>query len=97
MSERLERVRRVAKLAALSLDDGEAEALAVDLDRILAYVSELDALDTTNVPPTAQVGETHAGWRADEVVPGLEHDEALAAAPRVEDGGFAVPAFLDVP
>jgi aspartyl-tRNA(Asn)/glutamyl-tRNA(Gln) amidotransferase subunit C len=97
MSERVERVRRVAKLAALSLDDVEAEELAGDLDRILAYFSELDALDTTDVPPTAQVQATHAAWRADELTPCLGHDEALAAAPRVEDDGFAVPAFMDVP
>ncbi len=97
MSERLERVTRVAKLAALTLADGEAEELAADLDRILAYFKELDALDTTDVPPTAQVQATHSGWRADELEPCLEHDEALAAAPRVEGDGFAVPAFMDVP
>jgi aspartyl-tRNA(Asn)/glutamyl-tRNA(Gln) amidotransferase subunit C len=97
MSEHLERVRRVAKLAALSLDDAEAEALAGDLDRILAYFAELDALDTTDVPPTTDVHATRGAWRPDELVPGLDHAEALAAAPSVEDGGFAVPAFLDVP
>jgi aspartyl-tRNA(Asn)/glutamyl-tRNA(Gln) amidotransferase subunit C len=96
MTER--RVQRVAKLAAISLDEKEAEELEGDLDRILAYFAELDALDTTDVPPTTQVQPLEqSAWRADELTPSLDRDEALAAAPRVENEGFAVPAFMDVP
>jgi aspartyl-tRNA(Asn)/glutamyl-tRNA(Gln) amidotransferase subunit C len=98
MTERLERVHRVAKLAAVSLGDDEAEELADDLDRILAYFSDLDGIDTTDVAPTAQVQPlTQTAWRTDELTPCLDHEEALAAAPRVENDGFAVPAFMDVP
>jgi aspartyl-tRNA(Asn)/glutamyl-tRNA(Gln) amidotransferase subunit C len=33
--------------------------------------------------------------REDEPAPSLPRDVALREAPRVQDGGFAVPAFVD--
>jgi aspartyl-tRNA(Asn)/glutamyl-tRNA(Gln) amidotransferase subunit C len=94
---RLDRAQidHVAKLSALSLTNEEADALMTDLDAILAYVAELDLLDTSGVPPTANVQQGSISWREDEVKPGLPHDEALAEAPRTAEGGFAVPAFVD--
>jgi aspartyl-tRNA(Asn)/glutamyl-tRNA(Gln) amidotransferase subunit C len=89
------RVMHVAKLAALSLRDEEAEALAKDLARIVAYVEELDQVDTKDVPATAHVQLERAALRADEVKAGLAHDDALAAAPRAEHEGFAVPTFVE--
>jgi aspartyl-tRNA(Asn)/glutamyl-tRNA(Gln) amidotransferase subunit C len=92
------RVMHVAKLAALSLSDAEADKLADELRAIVAFIDsldELDALDTTDVPPTAYVHMGESAWREDDVRVGLTREEALAQAPRVEDGGFAVPAFLE--
>lgn len=89
------RVHHIAKLAALSLSDAEAERFAHELDAIVRYVEELDTLDTSNVAPTAHVQLERASLREDEVLPGLSHDEALAGAPRVEHEGFAVPAFVE--
>lgn len=93
----LEAIRHVAKLAELSLTEEEERRFAADVGRILAYVAELDAVDTSGVPPTAHVsgGADESGWRADEVAAGLAHEEALAAAPRTEHGGFAVPTFVE--
>lgn len=90
------RVLHVAKLAALSLSDAEADALAGDLAKIVAHVEELGALDTSDVPPTASVHAPRGdGWRADEMREGLSHDDALAAAPRADHDGFAVPTFVE--
>lgn len=91
-------VEHVAKLASLSLAPGEAEAFTAELAGILAYVEQLGALDTSAVPPTLGGGVASPGegaWRPDTVVQGLDHDAALAAAPRTADGGFAVPTFVD--
>ena len=89
------RVHHIAKLAALSLSDAEAEGFAQELDAIVRYVEELDALDTSRVAPTAHVQLERAPLREDAVLAGLSRDEALAAAPRVEHDGFAVPAFVE--
>jgi len=88
-------VRHVAKLASLSLSDDEAARFTGDLAKIVEYVAQLDALDTSGVLPNAHVLLDRMPLRADEPRPGLTHEEALAQAPRVEGEGFAVPAFVD--
>lgn len=91
-------VARVALLAELRLAEGEEEKLAKDMDAILAYVAELDALDTTGVPPTTSVLPTPGGedaWRQDAVIPGLSHEDALREAPRADHEGFSVPTFVE--
>ena len=87
-------VQHIAKLAALSLSDTEADRFAGELAAIVRYVEELDTVDTTNVAPTAHVQLERAPLREDEARPGLSHHDALAAAPRVEHEGFAVPGFV---
>ena len=88
-------VLHVAKLASLSLSEAEVDRFAGELARIVAYVAELDGVDTSDVPPTAHVLVERMPLRKDEVRPGISHDEALSQAPEVEAGGFAVPAFLE--
>jgi aspartyl-tRNA(Asn)/glutamyl-tRNA(Gln) amidotransferase subunit C len=88
------RVLHVAKLASLSLQDDEVDAMARELSRIAEYVAKLAELDTKDVVPTTSLSGTQA-LRADEVHAGLSHEEALSGAPRTAAEGFAVPLFLD--
>jgi aspartyl-tRNA(Asn)/glutamyl-tRNA(Gln) amidotransferase subunit C len=93
-SPRIE-VHHVAKLASLSLSPPEAARFAEELAKIVDYVAQLDELDTREVPPTAHVQLDRMPLRADELRPCLSHDEALAQAPSVDEGGFAVPTFVE--
>ncbi len=89
-------IRHVAELAELSLTPEEEKQMAEEIGRILAYVAELDAIDTSQVPPTTQLASGgEDAWRADAERPGLSHDDALAGAPRAEHEGFGVPAFVE--
>ena len=95
----LDQLRHIATLAELSLSAEEERRLVSEIGRIVAYVAELDAIDTTDVPPTAHVAgleptRSEDGWREDVVKPGLSHEDALAGAPQAENGGFAVPGFV---
>jgi aspartyl-tRNA(Asn)/glutamyl-tRNA(Gln) amidotransferase subunit C len=90
-----ETVLRVAKLARLSLDDAEVESMLSDLGRIVGYIDQLSELDTKEVPPTAHLAVTAATRRSDIIETGLDTELALSQGPRVHDGGFAVPAFVD--
>jgi aspartyl-tRNA(Asn)/glutamyl-tRNA(Gln) amidotransferase subunit C len=92
----LDEVLRVARLARLAPSTEEATALAHDLDAILDYVATLDAVDTSQVEPTAHAVALSSALRADVVTPSLSNDEALAAAPASHDGGFSVPKVLEV-
>lgn len=89
-------VERVARLARLSPSAQQAEALARDLNQILGYVAQLAEVDTSDVPATAYVAAEVAPFREDCVVDGLTREDALRAAPRAQDGGFAVPKVLEV-
>jgi aspartyl-tRNA(Asn)/glutamyl-tRNA(Gln) amidotransferase subunit C len=89
-------IEHIAQLSSLSLTKEEGDKLTQEVAAILRYVGELDSLDTSNVPPTAQVGvRREPALRTDEARPCLSHDEALSQAPRVAEGGFAVPAFVE--
>jgi len=88
-------VHHVARLAALALGDAEAAAFERELGQIVAYVAQLEELDTADVPPTAHVQLDRLPVREDAVRPGLSHEDALAQAPSVEGEGFAVPTFVE--
>ncbi len=67
--------------------------MAAELSAIVGYVQKLSELDTSDVPPTAQVVD-RLPLREDEAVLSLSHDVALAEAPRAEHDGFAVPGYV---
>lgn len=89
-------VARLAELAQLDLTEADLARITGKLAAIVAYAEELAALDVTGVPPMDRPFEDGGGSLRDDV-PGeeLDHDRALAEAPRTSEGGFDVPAFVD--
>jgi aspartyl-tRNA(Asn)/glutamyl-tRNA(Gln) amidotransferase subunit C len=89
-------IKHVAELASLSLSDDEADRLTGDIQRILAYVDELETVDTSNVEPTlvGALGEGSA-LRPDQPEACLLRAEVLAGAPRANEQGFLVPTFVE--
>jgi aspartyl-tRNA(Asn)/glutamyl-tRNA(Gln) amidotransferase subunit C len=85
-------VVHVARLARLELDDAELETMAGELSAVLDHIERIRELDLAGVPATAQVTELAAVMRPDEPVPGLTHEQALAAAPEPVQGSFGVPS-----
>src|ERR1035438_5761645 len=77
-------VAYVADLAHLDLTPEERERCGAQLDSILGYVEQLNALNTSDVPPMAQVlVEQHENetLRDDVVRPSLPVEVALSNAP----------------
>lgn len=91
----LEQVRHVAQLARLELTPEEEQRLPVELSAILAYVDKLNELDTKEIEPTAQVGESGMPMRSDEVTNSSAPDEMLANAPARDGHLFKVPKIID--
>ena len=100
-------VAHLARLARLTLTDGELDSFAGQLDAILAHVGAIQAVDVTGVeatdnPLVRRAGAQRPGeaagivnvTRSDTVEPCLTQEEALAAAPKAVDGRFAVPRIL---
>jgi aspartyl-tRNA(Asn)/glutamyl-tRNA(Gln) amidotransferase subunit C len=95
MSLSAEQVRWVASLARLELTSAELDAMTGQLNRIVEYVGQLQALNTDGVEPLAHALDVANVFRADEPQPSLSVDEALANAPRRSGHFYAVPAVLD--
>jgi aspartyl-tRNA(Asn)/glutamyl-tRNA(Gln) amidotransferase subunit C len=87
-------VLHVASLARLDLDEAGLDTYAQQLTEILAYVAQLERIDTAGVPPTANAVALHNAFREDRRLSHLEPAKALANAPWAEDGGFIVPKIV---
>ena len=98
----------VAALANLQLTPQERQRMLRDLNSILHYVDRLNQLDTTGVPPMAQVmegvessekqGQFSSAMRNDELYglrPSLPHEDALANAPESDGTFFLVPKVIE--
>ncbi len=90
-----EEVLHIARLARISLTEGEVSRLAAQLSGILDHFAALAAVDTTGVEPTAHPLPLANVMRADEVRPSLSQQDALANAPAQEDGYVRVRAVLE--
>lgn len=87
-------VERIAALAKLQFTEEEKQQLTHQLNQILAYVEQLNKLDTSKVEPLTHVIDLKSGLRDDKVKPGLTPEEALKNAPSKTDKFFKVPKVI---
>src|SRR5215217_6710820 len=91
-------IEKVAHLAHLELADEELKTFGPQITEIVAYVEQLNELDTKDVEPaigglTPDGAKTESS-RADEVAGSLGQKTALAEAPDPASGHFRVPKVL---
>ncbi len=91
----LEQVRHVAALARLSLTPEEEQRYQGQLSAVLEAMEQLKELDTSHVEPTSHATLAGEVLRADEVLPSLPPEKALANAPSKVGTSFAVPRILE--
>ena len=87
-------VRHVARLARLALPEERIAPLTSQLESILGYVSHLQSIDTSGVPPTTRAVEVVNVARADQVQPTAVRDDLLNQAPQREGALLVVPRIL---
>lgn len=88
----------VADLGNLELTDSERTRMVRDLNSILEYIDRLNQLDTTNVPPMAQVSAGMApdsAMRPDQTRTCLPREAALQNAPETDGSFFKVPKVIE--
>lgn len=89
-------VSYVADLANLELTPEERRRMLRDLNSILDYIDRLNELDTTDVPPMAQMLQPAVeALREDILRPSLPHAAALANAPDSDGDFFKVPKVIE--
>ena len=98
MAERLTRtdVERIAALARLELTDAEKNLFVRQLTEVLEYAEQIQAIDTSGVPPTSQVLSEEPLDREDVPEVSLSTDEVMANAPDParQAGLFRVPRVI---
>ena len=100
----MEDVERVAELANLDLAGDEKPRMQRDLNAILEYVAQLNALDTKDVEPMAQVADLldsvvdaghGAALRVDARKPSLDRAQIMAEAPETDGAFFKTPKVIE--
>ena len=87
-------LRHLAHLARIDLGEDEVEHLTPQLDAILAWVAEVSEVAGADVAPTSHPLPLTNVFRPDALSPCLTAEQALAAAPAVENQRFRVPRIL---
>jgi aspartyl-tRNA(Asn)/glutamyl-tRNA(Gln) amidotransferase subunit C len=91
-------IEKVAQLAHLELGEEELKTFGPQITEIIAYVEQLNELDTENVEPAigglTPEGESTETSRPDEILGSLGQKVALAEAPDPAEGHFRVPKVL---
>ncbi len=90
-----EEVRYIARLARLRLTEDEVAEMAEQMGEILAYVNQLNALDTEGVEPMSHVLELGNVFRKDASDIRISHEEALLNAPDTDGTNFRVPKVIE--
>ena len=98
-------VDRVAELANLELTTSEKAQMLRDLNSVLGYFAQLNELDTSSVPPMAQVADQMDEGKAreamtphlrpDEIAPSLGREQVMACAPDTDGVFFKVPKVIE--
>ncbi|HEX8772506.1 MAG TPA: Asp-tRNA(Asn)/Glu-tRNA(Gln) amidotransferase subunit GatC [Pyrinomonadaceae bacterium] len=91
-------IEKIAQLAHLEITDEERRAFTPQIAEIVAYVEQLNELDTSSIEAstgglTPEGERTHA-TREDVVQPSLGQELALEQAPDAASGHFRVPKVL---
>ena len=94
-----ETVQRVAHLARMGISSDEAAQLSEELQGILAFVDELQQVDTQDTEEVGHITGMENATRDDEkgeTLPAQDHDLLEEQAPgHVGEGEIRVPRIID--
>jgi aspartyl-tRNA(Asn)/glutamyl-tRNA(Gln) amidotransferase subunit C len=87
-------VDNLAHLARLRFDDAEKESIRADLEKMVAFVEKLQAIDTTGVQPLLHISDAANVLREDIVEGSITREEALLNSPVKDEAFFKVPKVI---
>ncbi len=95
MSLSLEDVKKVARLARLSMDATEVQAAHAQLSGIFGLIAEMQAVDTSGVEPMSHAQDLSQRLREDVVSETDQRALFQSVAPQVEAGLYLVPQVIE--
>jgi aspartyl-tRNA(Asn)/glutamyl-tRNA(Gln) amidotransferase subunit C len=88
-------VRRIAHLARIAVAEDEIAHLQGELNAILAWVEQLQAVDVDGVEPMTSVTPMKMKMRQDEATDGGKPQDIVKNAPISDDNFFLVPKVVE--
>ena len=88
-------VRKVARLARIRVEEERLEGLAAELNGIMAWIDQLNEVDTEGVAPMASTEAVTLPMREDVVTDGGDPAVVLANAPKSDRNFFVVPKVVE--
>ena len=88
-------VRRVARLARIAVPEARLEPLAQELTGIMAWIEQLNEVDTDGVAPMTSCVAARLPLRDDVITDGGKRDAVLSNAPKSVGGFFVVPKVVE--
>jgi aspartyl-tRNA(Asn)/glutamyl-tRNA(Gln) amidotransferase subunit C len=95
MSLNSQDVSRIARLARVELSAAENAATCDQLNAILGFIAQLQAVDTDGIEPMAHAVDVVQRLRPDVVSETDRRDAFQAVAPDVEAGLYLVPRVIE--
>jgi aspartyl-tRNA(Asn)/glutamyl-tRNA(Gln) amidotransferase subunit C len=88
-------VRKVARLARIAEPEDRLEGLARELSGIMAWIEQLNEVDTDGVEPMTSAVHMPAPMREDVVTEGGDAELVLSNAPKRAGNFFVVPKVVE--
>ena len=88
-------VEKIAHLARLGIDAGDIPGYVSNLTDILAFVEQLNSVDTSGVEPLAHPLEATQRLRPDVVTETNNREHFQQVAPETESGLYLVPQVIE--
>ena len=95
MSLDKEKIKHVAKLARISLDEKKTDSLTEDLSSIFKFIEKLNELNTKNTEPLTSILNEPLRSRSDEIDDGKIKNKILENSPKKNEEFFIVPKVVD--
>ena len=88
-------VRRIARLARIAITEEESAQVLERLNRVLALIEEMRAVDVSGVEPMAHAQALDQRLREDKVTESDRHGLYQSVAPAVEHDLYLVPKVIE--
>ena len=95
MSIDKDKIKHISKLARISVDEKEIDALVKDLSSIFKFIGQLNELDTDKTAPLSSILNEPLRLRKDEITDGKIREKILENSPQKNEEFFVVPKVIE--
>lgn len=90
----LKTIEHLAHLSRLQINEAQTAQYQLDMQRMVAFIEKLQALNTDGVAPLLMLSDSSNTWREDQLTQSLTAENALKNAPTHNQQYFKVPTVI---